>query len=55
MEFDVGIIKEIDHLGRIVIPKDVRERLQFEKRVELVLTKEGVLVRNPAYCLVKKV
>lgn len=54
MKDSVGVIKEIDNLGRIVIPKEMRERLSLEKRVELVLTKDGVLLRNPEYELIKK-
>ena len=54
MKETVGIIKEIDALGRIVIPKEFRERLKLDKKVELVLTKEGVLVRNSAYELIEK-
>ncbi len=54
MKSRVGIIKEIDNLGRIVIPKDYRERLSLEKEVEIVLTTSGVLIRNPEYKLVKK-
>ncbi len=53
MEFDLGIMKEIDSLGRIVIPKEFRERLKLEKRVELVLTKNGLLIRNAEYEIVK--
>ena len=49
MEYDVGIIKEIDNLGRIVIPKDYRDRLSLEKRVEIVLTADGILIKNPDY------
>ncbi len=49
----VGIIKEIDSLGRIVIPKDFRDRLMLDKRVELVLTEDGILIRNSEYALVK--
>ena len=51
---NVGIIKEIDNLGRIVIPKDYRERLNLGKRVEVVLTENGGLIRNVEYELVKK-
>ncbi|MBR6726692.1 MAG: hypothetical protein IKM08_00730 [Clostridia bacterium] len=50
----LGIVKEIDNLGRIVIPKEFRDRLMLEKQVELVLTKDGMLIRNPEYELVKK-
>lgn len=53
MKDTVGVIKEIDNLGRIVIPKEIRDRLSLGKRVEVVLTKEGVLLRNPEYELIK--
>ena len=49
----VGVIKEIDSLGRIVIPKEFRDRLMLDKKVELVLTGYGVLIRNSEYTLVK--
>ena len=44
---NIGVIKEIDCLGRIVIPKDFRERMFLDDKVEVVLTKDGVLIRNP--------
>ena len=50
----VGIIKEIDNLGRIVIPKEMRELLGLEKTVEVIVTRAGVLIRSPEYVLVKK-
>ena len=53
MESKVGIEKEVDALGRIVIPKDIRERFGIDKRVEIILTEEGVLLRSPRYALVK--
>lgn len=53
MSKKVGIIKEIDNLGRIVIPKEMRERLSLDKNVEVIITEEGVLIRNPEYKLVK--
>lgn len=49
----VGVIKEIDKLGRIVIQKEMRDRFALVGSVELTLTEEGVLVRNPEYMLVK--
>ena len=55
MEEKIGIIKEIDNLGRIVIPKEIRERLSLDKRVEIIITKDGALIKNPEYILVKKV
>lgn len=48
-----GIIKEIDALGRIVIPKEYRERLHLDKEVEILLTEDGVLIRNSKYKLVE--
>ena len=53
MKETIGIIKEIDNLGRIVVPKEMRERLSLDKKVEVVLTKEGVLLRNPEYELTR--
>ena len=49
----VGIIKEIDGLGRIVIPKEIRNRLGFGKTVELVVTEDGLLIKSDGYRLVK--
>ncbi len=48
-----GIIKEIDDLGRLQIPKDLRLRLGLDKKVELVLTPSGLLIKSPEYQLVK--
>ena len=50
----VGIIKEIDNLGRIVIPKEIRSLFKLRECVEIVITKDGVLLRNPKYELVPK-
>ncbi len=54
MKDSAGIIKEIDKLGRIVIPKEYRDRLMLDKEVEIIFTIDGVLIRNPQYELVKK-
>ena len=51
---NIGIIKEIDHLGRLQIPADIRKRLGLEKRVELVITPDGLLIKNEEYKLVKR-
>ena len=48
-----GINKEIDSLGRLVIPKEMRNLFKMETEVELVVVEEGVLVRNPKYKLVE--
>lgn len=50
----IGIKKEIDRLGRICIPKEIRKLFNFENEVELQITNEGVLIRNPKYILVKR-
>ena len=49
----VGVIKDIDNLGRIVIPKEYRERYNLGDNVEIIACEEGVLLRNPEYVLVK--
>lgn len=49
----VGITKEIDNLGRLVIPKELRERFGLGKEVELIATKDGVLIKNPSFILVE--
>ena len=50
---NIGILKEIDSLGRICIPKEIRERLALNKKVELSITQDGLLIKNPEYTLVK--
>ena len=50
---DLGVTKEIDSPGRLVIPKEFRERLALQGAVELIVTPNGLLIRNPAYRLVK--
>ena len=49
----IGIIKEFDKLGRIVIPKELRERYGLEVKVEIIATENGVLLKNPEYFLCK--
>ena len=50
----IGIVKEIDRLGRLQIPKEIRKRLGFQDKVELVLTQEGLLVKSIEYILISK-
>lgn len=50
----IGVKKEIDKLGRICIPKEMRRLFNFENEVELQITKDGILLKNPEYILVKK-
>ncbi|MBQ7386704.1 MAG: hypothetical protein IJW03_00905 [Clostridia bacterium] len=49
----VGVLKEFDKLGRIVIPKDLRERYALNDKVEIIATENGVLIKNPEYKLIK--
>ncbi len=49
----IGIMKEFDKLGRLVIPKELRDRYGFDKKVEVVATEEGILLQNPQYILVE--
>ena len=50
----IGTIKEVDKLGRIVIPKDLRKRYGITTEVEIITTKEGLILRSPDYVLIKK-
>jgi AbrB family looped-hinge helix DNA binding protein len=50
---EIGITKEIDDLGRLQIPKEIRKRLGLEKNVMLIVTSEGLLVKNNTYRLIK--
>ncbi len=50
----VGIVKEIDGLGRLQIPKEIRKRLGLGASVELVVLQEGLLIKSVEYKLVRK-
>ena len=49
----VGIIKEVDKLGRIVIPKEMRERYLIDARVEILMTEDGILIKSPDIMFVR--
>lgn len=49
----IGVIKEFDKLDRLVIPKELRERYGLYDIVEIIATKDGVLLKNLEYILVK--
>ena len=51
---NIGIIKEFDKLGRLVISKELRERYALNNKVEIVATKDGVLMKSPEYILTKR-
>lgn len=50
----IGVKKDIDSLGRICIPKEFRKLFGMERTVELVITNDGILIKNPEYVLVRK-
>ena len=50
----IGVLKSFDRLGRIVIPKELRDRYALFDEVEIVATEDGVLIRNPEYFLEKR-
>lgn len=50
----IGVFKSFDNLGRLVIPKELRERYGFEKDVEIIAVENGILLSNPEYFLTKK-
>ena len=50
---EIGITKNFDKLGRIVIPKKFRARYGLESGVEIIATKEGILLKSPRYRLVE--
>ena len=50
----VGVKKEVDFLGRIQIPKEIRSLLGLNGEVEPVVTEQGLLIKSTEYVLVKK-
>ena len=50
----IGIKKEIDKLGRICIPKEMRKLFNLENEVEIRITEDGILLKSPEYVLVKR-
>ena len=53
MSKKIGVLKEVDNLGRLFIPKEMRETFKLDKTVEIIVTREGILVRNPKYELIE--
>lgn len=51
----IGIMRKVDNLGRIVIPKEYRDfyHLNSNDEVFIVDTQEGLLITNPKYKVVK--
>lgn len=42
----IGIVKKIDSLGRICIPKSMRKLFGLKDEIELVITRGGILIRS---------
>ncbi len=49
----IGVEKRLDELGRVVIPKELREFYHLNEEVTLVETEKGILITNPQYVMVK--
>ena len=49
----IGVIKEIDNLGRLQIPIEIRKRLGLSNSVQLIITDEGLLIKSEEYKLIK--
>lgn len=47
----LGIIRKVDDLGRIVIPKEIRNffHIGINDEVEIVVTTDGILLKKPEY------
>lgn len=50
---EIGILKGFDKLGRIVIPKELRDRYGMNGVIEIVATKQGILLKSQEYVLIK--
>lgn len=49
----IGVIKEIDNLGRLQIPIEIRKRLGLRNNVQLIITEEGLLIKSEEYKLIR--
>lgn len=45
----IGIMRKLDSLGRIVVPKELRTTFGIVEKnyVEILGTEDGILIRNP--------
>lgn len=45
----IGIVRKIDSLGRVTLPKELRRvfRLNQNEEIEILATDEGILLRVP--------
>lgn len=52
----IGRFRKIDKLGRLVIPKDLRDFYHINENtpIEIVATQNGILIKTPDYFVIKK-
>ena len=48
---EFGIIRCIDKLGRLVIPKELRNLYMLNEEAEIIPCEEGLLLRNPKHII----
>lgn len=48
-----GFVREVDKLGRIVIPKELRKIYNLTREVEIIATEDGVLIRHPKFKVIE--
>jgi bifunctional DNA-binding transcriptional regulator/antitoxin component of YhaV-PrlF toxin-antitoxin module len=51
---NLGVLRPIDNLGRICIPKEMRRFYNLGSEVEVCFTTDGILIRNPKYIVIDK-
>ena len=46
-----GIVRRVDVLGRVVIPKEIRKfyHINANDEIEIVTTPDGIILRKPEY------
>lgn len=55
MELRIGMIRKIDNLGRVTIPKEYRDfyHMNEQDSICLIDTPDGLLLTNPKYKVVE--
>ena len=53
---EIGIIRKIDALGRVVIPKEMREffHIETDEELEILATEAGILIRISEYEVIRR-
>lgn len=54
-EKKIAVVKSIDRLGRLVIPKDYRKLYHLDKEVDIIGTEYGLLLSAPKFRSSKKI